>query len=163
MRQSFSKSRSFQASVLLLGLAFSGPSLAQTGPTIPGDFSRPSYNRGASSPKTTAPRVQPNAPGNQKFTPVNWRNTRSDSSILEAQNRARHTPRPCPPDKPGSPGDPGLTFYNGVPVYPGPNAPLPTPGTYYYQTPYSGWGPYGYPSYHNYYNSSGYPTGVYQR
>lgn len=179
MSQRFSKSSSFLegrpassfsvgflATTFVVGLAFSGSAAAQQGPTIPGDFSRPSYSKGATAPRASTTRVQPSTSSTEPYTNLNQRNVRSDSSITDARNRAKQDSQQC---QPGKQGNTDLTFYNGTPVYPGPNVPLPTPGTYFYQSPYYGYGygpngyGYGYQPYNNYYYPNGYPARGYQR
>lgn len=152
MSKKISKSLLGLTLTMALNLAFSASAQAQQGPTIPGDFSRPTL-QGASSPAKSAQTRTPQArPQSATFTNPNTRHLRSEN---RAQGTLRRTTEESRSTKPCTETN-SVMHYNGAPVYPGPNAPLPTPGTYFYRSPGYGYGPNGYE--YQPYSSSYYPN-----
>ena len=86
-----------------------------------------------------------------------------------------NSPQVCTPCDNGNNGNSGKTGYNGVytnaygyPQYPGPNVPLPAPGSYYanpydYYDNYNPNNPYGYSQNSGYYNNGYYNSGYYNQ
>ena len=129
---------------LASGLLLCSPAVAQTNGHLNHSNLKPSPGQGA-----RAPRPKPLPP-------------RANAGAQQTVNRAQSNPttttttQSC--DQPGNYYD----NYNGyrVPVYPGPNAPLPPTGGYY-NDPYYGYGYYNNGYYNNGYYNNGYQSGGY--
>lgn len=175
-------SKRFPKSSLLglgLSLVLSSAALAQH---VPGDLTRSSMGQGAAPPARTTPSTTNNQ--STGMTNVTQNNLQSDAQLRSATARARQDSNQCENRRGGRRSDAnhytgysntsgysngsGFTYYQGAPTYPGPNAALPTPGTYFYQSPYYGYGygpngyGYGYNPYGGNYYTNGYQRG-YQR
>lgn len=122
-------------SLLLLG---SSAAYAQTTPSITRQAVRPEY-------RPPTPPIQPVQPLTPPSVPDHGQTPTNPGSA----------PHPHAPNG----------YYNsyGYPQYPGPNAPLPTPGTYYANPydPYNPYDPRNPYSPHNPYNPYGYGSGYY--